>query len=249
MTSRSIGFVIAVAMVLASTAAHAQPGTARQFSDGDITYTVTRSAAKVLLRAEGRGARLEKSASRDGIYVFVGSSTDAFELSVSSRAVQVKRGGQEAVVQFDQPHADHSTELQEILRNSDASKALDRLAAAADASARPEAASVLATLALVRALEGDPTGNRLLAEKLRRRQKAVVVRQAAQRTREGEGAVVDACWEEYQRVLDRNLVRYDACLRDYWWLQPVQYACGLEFAMVAELAMFRLISCVGGMPV
>ena len=51
-----------------------------------------------------------------------------------------------------------------------------------------------------------------------------------------------------ERTLDRNYDRYSRCLRDYWWNQPVQYACGLEFAMVAELALFRRDLLLGRFP-
>jgi hypothetical protein len=133
-----------------------------------------------------------------------------------------------------------------LLGESAAIEGLERMVQAVRTSKRPEAMSVLATFALLRSLQGDTMGNTLLAQATEQRRVVSLV-PVAQPSRSGNS--VDDCWAEYERTLDRNYDRYSRCLRDYWWNQPVQYACGLEFAMVAELALFHVIACSGGFPV
>ena len=174
------------------------------------------------------------------------AAADAVEIVASlDGTVTIGRRGNTIVVKPESVLSDYETSVKALTANSAAVDGLQRMVLALRHSDRPESTSILASFALLRALHGDDTGNALLAQRSLKRPGPGMLPIAAQ-TRAGD--TVSDCWDEYQRALSRNHDRYNRCLSDYWWNQPVQYACGLEFAMVAELALFRLISCSGGFP-
>lgn len=232
--------VLVGSMALAGAAA-AQP----------VSFSVDVTPEGARLRARGAaGVAVDKHVSPQGLRIAVSVPGDAVTVvAAPDGSVTVQRGGRAITVQADSVLADHRERVHALTEGSAALAALDDLVVALRHDTRPEATSLLATFALVRALHGDETGNALLAQHQQRRPRrdpSVGIRPAAAQTRLGD--TVSDCWDEYERALSRNHDRYNRCLSDYWWNQPVQYACGLEFAMVAELALFRLISCAGGFP-
>jgi hypothetical protein len=189
---------------------------------------------------------MDKRADRGGLRISVSVPGDAVEIvGALDGTVTLGRRGKTIIVRPENVLSDYQTSVKALTADSAAVEGLQRMVLALRHSLRPEATSVLASFALLRALHGDDTGNTLLAQRSLKRPGAAVLPIAAQ-TRAGD--TVSDCWDEYERALSRNHDRYNTCLRDYWWNQPVQYACGLEFAMLAELALFRLISCAGGFP-
>ena len=200
-----------------------------------------------LIAAGSDGTTLEKRVSRSGLSIALSARGDAVRVTTADNGtVTVERRGQGVTVEPEDVLADYAEPVSTLLRESAAVEGLDRMIQALRHNNRPEAMSVLATFALLRSLHGDATGNTLLSQRAERRRTATLAT-AAQHSR--DGTTVGDCWFEYERTLDRNYDRYSRCLRDYWWNQPVQYACGIEFAMVAELALFRVISCSGGIPI
>jgi hypothetical protein len=200
-----------------------------------------------LIASSGDGATLSKRVSRSGLSINLSAVGDSVDVTAASTGtVTLARRGVVITVEPDDVLADHAEGVSRLLEESAAIDGLERMVQTVRFSKRPEAMSVLATFALLRSLQGDTTGNTLLAQATEHRRAASLV-PAALQTRSGN--TVDDCWAEYERTLNRNYDRYSRCLRDYWWNQPVQYACGLEFAMVAELALFHVIACSGGFPV
>ena len=232
--------LVAGSMALAGAAA-AQP----------VTFSVDVTPDGARLRASGAGGvAVEKQVSSQGLRIAVSIPGDTVEVAATpDGSVTLQRGGRAITVQADSVLSDHQSRVRVLTEGSAALAALDDLVVALRDDTSPQATSVLATFALVRALHGDETGNALLAQHHQRRPRrdaSPALRPAAAQTRLGD--TVSDCWDEYERALSRNHDRYNRCLSDYWWNQPVQYACGLEFAMVAELSLFRLISCAGGFP-
>lgn len=200
-----------------------------------------------LTAAGSDGTKLEKRVSRSGLSIALSARGDVVHVTTAGNGtVTVERRGQVVTVEPEDVLADYAEPVSTLLRESAAVEGLDRMVQALRHNNRPEAMSVLATFALLRSLHGDATGNTMLTQRTERR-RTFTLATAAQHSR--DGTTVGDCWDEYERTLDRNYDRYSRCLRDYWWNQPVQYACGLEFAMVAELALFRVISCSGGLPI
>ena len=201
----------------------------------------------VVIATSGDGTRLEKRVGPSGLSIALAAADDVVRVAgTSSGMVTVERGGSAVTVRPDHALSDYAENVAKLLRQSAALEGLERMVQALRQSNRPEAMSVLATFALLRSLHGDDTGNTLLSQRIEGR-RTVSVATVAQLAR--DGTTVGDCWYEYERTLQRNFDRYSTCLRDYWWNQPVQYACGLEFAMVAELALFNVIACSGGFPV
>lgn len=199
------------------------------------------------LTATSNGTTLQKRVGPSGLSIELSAQGDIVRVTAaSSGSVTVERDGSLVTVQPDAVLADYAESVSRLLRQSAAVEGLERMVQSLRYSERPEAMSVTATFALLRSLHGDSTGNTLLSQRVERRRR-VSLATAAQNSRDGT-SVVD-CWLEYERSLNWSFERYSRCLRDYWWNQPVQYACGLEFAMVAELALFRVISCSGGFPI
>jgi hypothetical protein len=200
-----------------------------------------------LIATSRDGATLEKRISRSGLSIGLSAAGDALHVTAASNGtVTLDRRGSVVTVEPNDVLSDYAARVSSLLRDSVAVEGLERMVLAVRHDGRPEAMSILATFALLRSLHGDTTGNTLLSHRTDRR-RAISFVTAAQPSR--DGTTVGDCWDEYERTLDRNFERYSRCLRDYWWNQPVQYACGLEFAMVAELAFFRVIACSGGFPV
>jgi hypothetical protein len=182
----------------------------------------------------------------NGLFISISAPGDQIDLVAETTGrVTIRRRGNVVAVNPADVLADYQSKVTALTMDSAAVQGLERMVVALRHSARPEALSVLASFALLRSLHGDDTGNALLAQQ-GRNAGARIRPVAAQQTRAGD--VVTDCWAEYERTLSRNFDRYSTCLREYWWNQPVQYACGLEFAMVGELALFRVISCSGGFP-
>jgi hypothetical protein len=249
MTRVKLGMgMVVVGLMLATGAPTAQP-VAR---DGCLTCQVSFQLGgdpegSWLIASSGDGATLSKRVSRSGLSISLSAVGDSVDVTAASTGtVTLARRGVVITVEPNDVLADHAEGVSRLLGESAAIEGLGRMVQAVLTSKRPEAMSVLATFALLRSLQGDTTGNTLLAQATERR-RAVSLVPASQPSRSGN--TVDDCWAEYERTLDRNYDRYSRCLRDYWWNQPVQYACGLEFAMVAELALFHVIACSGGFPV
>ena len=194
----------------------------------------------------GSGVVLDKWMGREGLTITISALGDNLRI-VASRdgVVTMTRRGSVVKVHPDSALAGYQAQVRELIAGSAAVEGLERMVVAVRNSGRAQALSVVASFALLRALQGDDTGKSLLAQYNTRPRRGIVP--VAAQTR--EGSTVNDCWDEYERTLARNSQRYTRCLLDYWWAQPVQYACGLEFAMVAELALFSLISCSGGFPI
>lgn len=249
MTSlRVVCGVLLIGMV-APKAVNAAPQRATDTCVGcDVRFSaeVTPSASRVTASGAG-GVVLDKRVDGDGLAVTISAAGDTLRIVTGvDGTVTATRLGKVVTVRPETAVADYQGEMRELLAGSAALDGIERMVHAVREKNRAQALSVLATFALLRALQGDDTGNALLAQHMPQRRGYGIVRIGGQ-TREGS-TVID-CWVEYERALDRNSRRYEQCLRDYWWAQPVQYACGLEFAMVAELALFSLISCSGGFPI
>ena len=240
------GWVVLFGMASASASAQPHPPGRREAA-AKVRFTFSKSPDAATLAAEGLGARLSKRASRSGVVTTISAEGDQLELTATpDGVVTLKRGARVVIVRADATLADHGPQVRALTEGSAALRSLNLLTRAVMHTQSPHAFSVLATSALVRALHGDDAGNDLLAQKIGDH-RAARLRTVAQVRRDGENTVW-GCYEEYERTLDRNLERYNTCLREYWWAQPIQYACGLEFALIAELAIFRLISCTGGFP-
>jgi hypothetical protein len=211
-------------------------------------FRTVRQGNSATLSVSARGVTFEKALGVDVVTVRIAAENDRLELETrASGSITVRRRGVSRTVRVGHATPDAAANIIALLRDSGAARGLGRLVLAVESSNRPEAIAVISSFALLRSLQGDIAGNQLLAERLRQSQSSRPFRPVAQ-TRAGD-TVVEECWIEYERTLTRNLDRYNRCLTDYWWAQPVQYACGIEFAMIAELAVFRLISCTGGLPV
>ena len=242
------GIVVAGAIVVSSGGASAQTPK-KDCLECDVAFSVAVTPEGSELKAIGSngGVVIEKRVDRQGLRVSMSSSGDAVHIVAAlNGTVTISRGGKVITVKPDSVLADHETSVKALTAGSAAVAAFERLVLALPNGNRPEVMSVLASFALLRALHGDATGNALLAER-GPKPRGPSFLPIAQRER-GDSTTVGYCWDEYETTLWRNSDRYNRCLRDYWWNQPVQYACGLEFAMVAELALFRLISCAGGFP-
>lgn len=240
--------VLIIGMLATPAVAGASPQVAEKCADCGVTFSVdvTPSAARVTASG-ARGVVLDKRVDRAGLAITISAMGDTLQLLAAiDGTVTMTRLGRAVKVRPGSVLADYQAQVRDLIAGSDAVAGIERMVHAVRNSGRAQASSVFASFALLRALQGDDTGNTLLAQRLPRRHDGIVRRIAAQ-TR--SGSTVNDCWDEYERTLERNSSRYRQCLVDYWWAQPVQYACGLEFAMVAELALFRLISCSGGFPI
>ena len=205
---------------------------------------VTPTAGRIVASGAG-GVVLDKRMDSKGLAITISAAGDTLRIvAASNGVVTLTRRDQVVTVRPESTTADYQSQVRELIAGSAAVEGLDRMVLAVRNARRPQAASVMATFALLRSLQGDQTGNTLLAQSTTRDRYGIV---RIGQTR--AGSTVNDCWDEYERTLSRNSDRYSRCLRDYWWAQPVQYACGLEFAMVAELALFSLISCSGGFPI
>ena len=249
MTSVKLGVgMVVVGLMLATAAPTAQQVARDPCVNCQVTFQFgSGPEGSWLIASSGDGATLSKRVSRSGLSINLSAVGDSIDVTAASTGtVTLARKGVVIVVEPDDVLADHAEGVSRLLGESAAIEGLERMVQAVRTSKRPEAVSVLATFALLRSLQGDTTGNTLLARATEHRRAARLV-PATLQTRAGD--TVEDCWAEYERTLDRNYERYSRCLRDYWWAQPVQYACGLEFAMVAELALFHVIACSGGFPV
>lgn len=236
---KGIGWAIAVLVFAANGVAAAQPA--------DVIFEYASAADESRLTARDRqGAVVDKRLTREGLEIALRAGSDRVQvIAAADGVISVLRGGARVLVKPSSAPAEYEEQVRRLVRGSAAVAGLERLVKALRDSKRAEALSVVATHALVRALQGDDSGRALLIERSPRRQASGMVT-VAQRTRYDD--TTSDCWAEYEMTLSRSFDRYSQCLRDYWWAQPIQYACGLEWAMVAELALFRLISCVGGFP-
>ena len=248
MTSVRFGCgVMLMAMIAApSPLGAASPPAASDCTDCAVRFhaEVTLTAGRIVASGAG-GVVLDKRMDREGLAITISAAGDTLRIvAASNGVVTLTRRDQVVTVRPESTTADYQTQVRELIADSAAVEGLDRMVLAVRNARQPQAASVMATFALLRSLLGDQTGNTLLAQSTRRDRYGVF---RIGQTR--EGSTVNDCWDEYERTLTRNSDRYSRCLRDYWWAQPVQYACGLEFAMVAELALFSLISCSGGFPI
>ncbi len=242
------GIAIAVLIVSSGGVAAAQHATKANCVDCDVTFHASATPDGSQLKASIGGIVLRKQLNRQGLRIHIASAEDVVEIAAGlNGTVTIERQGKVVNVRPDSALSDFETSVKALTNGSSALAGLERMALRLQGSRRPEAMSVLASFALVRALHGDPAGNALLAQQTDPRRGGGLLN-VKQQTRAGD-ATVDACWSEYEGTLYRNHERYNRCLRDYWWNQPVQYACGLEFAMVAELALFRVIACSGGFPI
>lgn len=249
MTRRQfVSGVLIFGMLAAPGAAGASPRRAEECADCAVTFSVDVTPAAARVTASGaRGVVLDKRMDREGLAITISAIGDTLHiLAAVDGTVTITRLGRVVKVRPGSVLADYQTRVRDLIAGSAAVDGIERMVHAVRNSGRAQASSVFASFALLRALQGDDTGNTLLAERLPQPRHNRIVRVAAQ-TR--AGSTVNDCWDEYERTLERNSSRYRQCLVDYWWAQPVQYACGLEFAMVAELALFRLISCSGGFPI
>jgi hypothetical protein len=239
--------VLAIGMLAAPGAAGAASHRT-ECADCMVNFRVEATPTGPRVTAAGaRGVVLDKRVGREGLTITISAMGDTLQLlAAADGTITVTRPGRVVTVRPTSVLADYQAQVRDLLAGSAAVDGLERMVHAVRDSSRAQASSVLASFALLRALQGDNSGNTLLAQVLPQRRQPAIVRVAAQ-TR--EGSTVNDCWDEYERTLERNSTRYRQCLVDYWWAQPVQYACGLEFAMVAELALFRLISCSGGFPI
>jgi hypothetical protein len=226
-------------------------------ASGSVTAAATRdvvfefkseSSESRLTARHGSGVTVDKRIDRNGLEIALLSGSDRVYVTAGiDGTILIVRAGQRIVVKRTSMPAEYESRVRGLVRDSAAIAGLERMVAALAGSQRPEALSIVATYALVRSLQGDESGNALLVERSPRRPAAGMMT-VAQPTRYYDDTTSN-CWREYEITLERNYTRYSQCLRDYWWAQPVQYACALEWAMVAELALFHLISCVGGIPV
>lgn len=244
-----MGIVVAGTIVASEGLAVAQQPRNDACGGCDVTFSVAITPEGSRLTAVGGdGVIVDKRMDRQGLSISVSSSTDVIEIAAATNGtVTVARKGKVVTVEPGSVLRDYEAAVRELTADSAAVNGLERMVMALRHSERPEALSVLASFALIRALHGDDTGNTLLAQRTPKRRHSRLL-QIAQHQR-GDETTVGDCWAEYERTLDRNYARYSQCLRDFWWNQPVQYACGLEFAMVAELALFRVIACAGGFPI
>jgi len=242
----SVGMVV-VGVLLAIGAPTAQEVGREECATCKVTFQFgSGPEGSWLTAAIADGTTLTKRINKSGLSVKLSAIDDGVDLTANSAgAVTVRRRGVVITVRPDDVLADYASGVSELLEESAAMQGLERMVQAVRFSKRPEAISVLATFALLRSLQGDSTGNALLAQGTQQLRAASLLRVAQTR----DGTTVENCWAEYERTLNRNYDRYSRCLRDYWWAQPIQYACGLEFAMVAELALFNVIACAGGFPV
>jgi hypothetical protein len=240
--------VLVIAMLGASGTASAAPNHAKECADCAVTFSVDVTPTAAHVTASGaHGVVLDKRMDRDGLAITISAMGDTLQLLAAvDGAVTLTRLGRVVKVRPGSVLADYQAQVRDLIAGSAAVDGIERMVHAVRNSGWAQASSVFASFALLRALQGDDTGNTLLAQRLPQRRHHGIIRVAKQ-TR--SGSTVNDCWDEYERTLERNSLRYTQCLRDYWWAQPVQYACGLEFSMVAELALFRLISCSGGFPI
>ena len=236
-----VGVVLAMGAPAAQEVAREECATCNvnfQFGSGPEGTWFTASSAD--------GTSLTKRVGKFGLSVTLTANADTVHLTANSfGTVTVARRGVVIAVEPEDVLSDYASKVSQLLEQSAAILGLERMVQAMRFSKRPEAVSVLATFAMLRSLQGDTTGNALLAERTQQLRRPSVVPVAQTR----DGTTVENCWAEYERTLNRNYDRYSRCLRDYWWNQPVQYACGIEFVMVAELALFNVIACSGGFPV
>jgi hypothetical protein len=240
--------VMTIGMLAAPGAAGATSQRAEECADCAVTFSVDVTPTVARVTASGaRGVVLDKRMDREGLAITISAMGDRLQLlATADGTVTMTRLGRVVTVRPGSGLADYQIQVRDLIAGSAAVDGIERMVHAVRNSGRAQASSVLASFALLRALQGDDSANTLLVERLPKRRHDGIVHVAAQ-TR--SGSTVNDCWDEYERTLERNSQRYRACLVDYWWAQPVQYACGLEFTMVAELALFRLISCSGGFPI
>ena|SRR5687767_13674106 len=249
-TSKLVVGTVLVGTLLASRGWATAQTNAKEHCDGcDVAFSFTTSSDGSQLRATGAGGVVvQKRLNREGLRIDISTSGDAVEIIARvDGTISMSRGEQSVVVRPESVLAEYDAKVQQLVAGSAAVDGLERMVLALRNNNKPEAMSVMASFALLRSLQGDETGNALLATRSAQRRNQGGLR-LAQHQR-GDDTTVNDCWDEYERTVDRNYQRYSQCLRDYWWAQPVQYACGLEWAMVAELALFRLISCSGGFPI
>lgn len=242
------GIVLAGTFVISGGVAAAQSRSTKACVGCGVAFSVGVTSEGSHLEAVGRnGVVVHKRVGPQGLRINVAVAGDAVEIVAGlNGTVTIARRGKRVSVSSASVVSDHEADVKALTAGSAALAAFERMVLALGSDGRPEATSVVASFALLRALHGDATGNALLAARSPKLRGPAFL-PIAQRER-GDDTTVGYCWGEYELTLSRNSDRYNRCLRDYWWNQPVQYACGLEFAMVAELALFRLISCSGGFP-
>jgi hypothetical protein len=223
----------------------ARPEAAPAKSAADARLTSSTASGESILRAEGKGVIFSKRVGKDRVVMHLEVPRDRIDLEVNmDGTVRIVRNGKVVAAQMKSDTASAVARIQKLTSGSSALAGFEALVAGVANDQRAEAQSLRVSHALLHVVRGNNAPAMAFRTRGASRSASGVVRAMAL-VEEGPSA----CWAEYEVTVDRYNVQFNDCISDYWWIPGWNAACGLQFAIQAELAWFWVISCSGGMPV
>jgi hypothetical protein len=212
--------------------------------DGDVLFKLGSSPKGSTLQAKGKGITFSKRLTAEGVRVQIDVPGDSVALEAAPNGTaRLFRNGKTLRVRMTTA-GDDTERVHRFLAGSKALLAFESLSLALEASTRPEAQSVLTSFALVHAVRGSGAPARVLANVVKTRQAARMLRASSRIGEEGP----EQCWTEYSMTMNTYLTEFDTCYRNYGWVPGMNAVCAFEFVVKAELAWFWVIGCSGGVP-
>ena len=224
----------------------ARPEAAPAKSAAGARLTSSTANGESILQAEGKGVIFSKRVGKDRVVMRLEVPRDRIDLEVNmDGTVRLVRNGKVVTAKMKSDTASAVARIQKLTSGSSALAGFEALVAGVANDQRAEAQSLRVSHALLHVVRGNNAPAMAFRTRAASRSDSGVVRAMALGAEEGPSA----CWAEYEVTVDRYNVQFNDCISDYWWIPGWTAACGLQFAVQAELAWFWVISCSGGMPV